>query len=113
MWSVLFIMLFCMAVLFWIIALKYESNPFWNITSIMLSCIIWLILSLSNMVIEFPYVAIQSDDTIVTGVYTYTSSISPFLVYLFLGFFILSFIYLLVMIWDKWYNYKNWHGDGE
>ena len=110
MWQTLYIILIGFAILMLLLSIIKENNPFWNITGALLSSVTFLILSLSGMQIEIPYTAIQSDNTIVTGTHTYTSPISPYLTYFFLLLFILIFIYFLAMIWDKWYNYKNWHG---
>ena len=106
----MFILLFIFAFLMLILAISEEDNPFWNIIGSLVSAILWIILGISQMEIEIPYTAINSADVIVTGVHTYTSPISPYLTYFFIAMFWISFIYLFAMIWDKWYNYKNWHG---
>jgi len=110
MLSWMFILFFLLAVLMLVIALYLEDNPFWNITGTLISAVLWLILGLSQMQIEIPYTAIRTNDTIVTGYHTFTSPISPFITYFFILMFWICFIYLLAMVWDKWYNYKNWHG---
>jgi len=110
MWYINYFVFVTLAVLFLLLAIYKENNPFLNIVGSLLSCVTWLILTLSQLEIEIPYTAIRSNDTIVTGIHSYTSPISPFLVYFFLLMFIVTFLYFLAMIWDKWYNYKNWHG---
>ena len=105
----MFILLFIQAWLLLGMAIKYEENPFLNIIGSLGSSVTWLILSLSQMQIELPYIELLSTDNITTGVYTYTSDISPYLTYYFVFMFIMTFIYWFAMIWDKWYNYKNWH----
>ena len=110
MLSWMFILFFVLAVLMLFVAIYLEDSPFWNIIGTLVSAVLWLILSLSQMQLEIPYTAVLSDDTIVTGYHNFSSPISPFLTYFFLLMFWICFIYLLAMVWDKWYNYKNWHG---
>ena len=106
MWSTLYIMLCVFAFAMMLVAIAKENNPFWNIIGSLLSALTFLILGLSGMEIEIPYTAIQSDNTIVTGVHTFSSEVSIYLVYFFYLLFVLVFLYFLAMIWDKWYNYK-------
>jgi len=110
MWVSMFIVLLIFAIVLMIFSVWNEDNPFWNIVSMAISFPLWWILGYSQLELEFPYTAITSDDVIVTGIHTYTSPISPFLLYLFWGIGVICFIYLMAMVWDKWYNYKNWHG---
>jgi len=110
MWVSMFILLLVLAVILMLFSVFNEDHPFWNIVSMFVCFPLWWVLGLGQMEIEIPYVAIDSSDVIVTGYYTYTSPISPFLTYFFFGLGVLCFIYMLAMIWDKWYNYKNWHG---
>lgn len=108
MWYVMFFVLFGLAVLFMLMAIKYESNPFWNIVSSLISAVLWLILSLSQMELVFPYQFYnEAGNYTVTGYYTFTDPVSPYLVYFFVLMFWVMFIYLLAMIWDKWYNYRG------
>jgi len=110
MWVVQYLIFVVLAVLFLLLAIYNEDHPFWNIVGAIISSVLWLILTLSQLVIDFPYIALRSNDTIVTGFYSYTDPLAPFLSYIFLMMFWLTFIYLMAMVWDKWYNYKNWHG---
>jgi len=110
MWIVQYLVFICLGVFFLLLSIRLEDHPFWNLIGSIVSTVIWLILSISQIVIDIPYIALLSNDTIITGYYSYTDPIAPFLAYFFLALFWLNFIYLFAMVWDKWYNYKNWHG---
>lgn len=107
----LFIIFLVLAFLMIILSMVFDDNAFWNISFITVGCVLWLILALSVMEIEIPYEFYNATSgNLETGYHLYTSPISPYLTYLFLLFFILNLIYLIAMVFDKWYNYKNWHG---
>jgi len=96
-----------MAILFLIFALEYEGNPFWNLISSTLSMVLWLILALGGMELERPYTMYNATSgNIESGYIIYTSPISPYLAYLFLGMAVIMFLYLMVMTWDKYINFK-------
>ena len=111
MWYILFLAFFILAILFLFLAIKMENTEYWNIMFTLLSMSLWLILSLSVMKIEFPYQFYNATtDAVELGYNYYTSPISYYESYIFGLMFIITLIYFLAMIWDKWYNYKNWHG---
>jgi len=110
MWVSMWILLLVFAIILLLFSVLNEDHPFWNIISMMISFPLWWILGYGQLEIEFPYVAITTSDTIVSGYEIVTSPISPFLLYFFFGVGVICFIYMWAMIWDKWYNYKNWHG---
>ena len=104
----MFILFFFLALIMILLSISLENkNSFWNIVGAIVSSVLWLILSLTQMEIEIPYTAIRSNDTIVTGVHTYTSPISPYLTYFFVLLFWLCFIYLIAMVYDKYINRKE------
>lgn len=111
MFDWLFILLLVFAILLIIFALEYEDNPFWNIISITMSAALWFILALSNLRIESTYQMYNATSgNIETGISEFTSPISPFISYIFMGMGVIMTVYLIAMVFDKWYNYKNWHG---
>ena len=87
------------------ISLKYENNPFWNIVPIVFATPLFFILGLTQMQLEIPY-QLYNGTAIETGVHIYTSPISPWLNYIFMGLGILLFIYLFAMIYDKYIDIK-------
>lgn len=98
MWYANYIIFISLGVTFLLIALWKEKNDFWNILSGFISSILFLIVSIAQLEIDFPYTALLSNDTIITGTHTYTSPISPYLVFLFFGIFVILQIYSWVMI---------------
>lgn len=107
----MFIMFFILAIVMLLIAIANEGHDYWNISASFISATLWLILALSQMELEIPWQMMNtSSNAIETGYHTFSSPISPYLVYFFVLMFWICFIYFLAMIWDKWYNYKNWHG---
>ena len=68
----LFLAFLAGAVLFFILTVKWES-----IALGVLDIILWFILSITIYEIEIPYVAIQSDNTIIEGVQT-INTLYPF-----------------------------------
>jgi len=106
----MFILFFILAGGMLLLAIYLEDSPFWNIVGTLISAVLWLILGLSQMQLEIPYTTVLSNDTILEGTHIYSSPISPFLTYFFVLMFWICVIYLIAMVWDKWYNYKNWHG---
>ena len=111
MWYILFIAFFILAILLFLLAIKLENNEFCNIVFPIISCGLWLILAIDGMKLEFPYQFYNStSEAVELGYNFYTSPVSWYVSYLFILMFWITLIYLLAMIWDKWYNYKNWHG---
>lgn len=108
MWWVIYIVLIALGFFFIILAIRKEDNPFWNMIGALISCVIWMILMFSGMQLEFPYQFYNyTTEAVELGYNIYSSPISPYLTYVFMLFFIITFIYFLAMVWDKWYNYKN------
>lgn len=107
MWYINYLVFLGLAVLFLLISLWKENNDFWNILSGFVSSILFLIISVAQLEIEIPYTAIQTNNTIITGTHTYTSSISVYLIYIFLGLFILLQIYSWVMVFSYYFKKNN------
>jgi len=107
MWHIMFIMLLLFAILLMIFSIQLENHPFWNVIMAITSVPLWFILGLANMEIEIPYeIYNASSSQIETGSHVFTSPISPFLTYFFVGIGLIMMIYLIAMVFDKWYNWK-------
>jgi len=107
MMEAMFFVLLILAVLFIIFAIEYEGNAFWNLISIVLSTVLWFILALGVIQLERPYTMYNaSSGMIESGYSVYTSPISPFLSYVFMGMAVIMMIYLFAMTYDKYINYK-------
>ena len=107
MWYMNYYIFIGLAVLFLLIALWKEDNAFWNLIPTFFSSILWLILGLGQMQIDFPYTAINSADTIVTGYWSYTDPLSPYFVYIFFGLFVILQVYIWAMVLyfkSSWYE---------
>jgi len=108
MMETLFILLLIFAILFIIFAIEYEGNPFWNLVSIVLSSVLWFILALSVMQIERPYEMYNATSgNIETGYHVFTSPVSPFITYIFVGMGIITMIYLVAMVYDRYMEYRD------
>lgn len=104
MWYVTYLIFIGLAVLFLLISLWKENNLFWNVTGSFISSIFWLIISLGQLEIEFPYTKLNSADTIISGSWVFTDSLSPYFTYLFFGIFVVLQVYVWVMVFDFWYT---------
>lgn len=108
MMELMFIMLLVFAILFIVFAIEFEHNSFWNLISIVLSAVLWFILALSVMQIERPYEIYNASSGVVeTGYHTFTSPVSPFISYIFMGMGVIMMIYLFAMTYDKYINWKE------
>ena len=104
----MFYILLIFAILLIILAIEYHDNAYWELVFITLDIPLWFILALQNMTLERPWEMYNvSSSQIETGIHTVTSSVSPFLTYLFSGIGILMMIYLVVVIFSSFYE-KNW-----
>lgn len=107
MWHIMFIMLLIFAILLMICSIQLENHAFWNIIMIVVSVPLWFILGLAQMEIEIPYqIFNNSSGNIETSYQVFTSPISPFLTYFFMGIGLIMMIYLIAMVYDKWINWK-------
>ena len=86
MWSVMFIFLFITAIVFMIMGYYYmeKENLLLASTFILLTTVLWFLLASAVIEIEFPYTAIQNDNTIVNGVHTWGDSTAVSLMYVFM-----------------------------
>ena len=60
---------------------------------ILVSTVLWFLLAAAVVEIEFPYTAIQSDDTIINGTHTWGDSTAVSLMYLFMMFAAIQIVY--------------------
>lgn len=108
MYFIMFFMLFIFALIMLIFSVVYERNPFWNLMGAVLSSFTWLILSLSQMQLEFPYQFYnETANLTVTGSHIYTDPLSPYLTYFFFGLFVITQLYVWAMVWDKKVTFKE------
>jgi len=108
MWHIMFIILLIFAIILMLFSVQSENHPFWNIVAGIISIPLWFILGLTNMEIEIPYqIYNSSSSSIEVGVHNFTSPISPFLTYFFMGIGLVMFIYIIAMVYDKWGNFKG------
>ena len=91
-----------LGILFLLIALWKEKNVFWNVAGSFISSVFWLVISLGQMELDFPYQLLGQD--VICGYCTYTDPLSPYFVYLFFGLFVVLQIYVWVMVFDLWYT---------
>jgi len=97
----MFILLFFLGIILLIFSVELESHPFWNLVSGFMSSAVWLILSLSQLQIEIPYQMFNvTSGNIEVGMQTFSSNVSPYLVYFFFGLFVVLQIYTWVKVFD-------------
>lgn len=87
----IFIILLVIALLFLMLTILWESLAIG-----VMDIILWLVLAISVYQIELPYTAIQSDNTIVTGIHT-IETLYP-LSWLFIGLAIITMLYVFINI---------------
>jgi len=102
MLETIWILLFIFAILLLIMAIEYRNNRYLELVFLSIDIILWFILALSNMKIERPWEMYNvSSNQIETGTHVVTSSVSPYLTYIFSGIAIVVLIYLLVVLFTK------------
>jgi len=100
-------MLLILAVLFILMSIEYEGHPFWNLICIVLSIVIFFILSLSVHEITEPYqIYNATSGNIETGYQTIHLIENTLLSYIFMGLAVIMMIYFIAMVFDKVYSYK-------
>jgi hypothetical protein len=70
-----------------------KENVMLSTTFIMITTVLFFVLSAAVIELEFPYTAIQSDNTIVTGSHTWGDSTGVALMYLFIMLGVIEMIY--------------------
>jgi len=104
------IFLFITAILFTLLGYYYveRENLLLSTTFVLVATVLWFTLSAAIVEIEFPYTAIQSDDTIVNGVHTWGDSTAVSLMYLFILMGVIEIVYgigtiprLLFRLWKE------------
>ena len=84
MMTAIFFVFFMLALLLMFIVIKYDLEPFWNFTFILIDIVLWYLLSASIMELENPWTAYNATSGIIENGYTiYTSPLSPYLTYFF------------------------------
>ena len=105
MWSTMFIVLTITTIIFTLLS-YYMNFAFKRILLekygmfiliftiiILVSTVLWFLLAAAVIEIEFPYTAIQSDDTIINGTHTWGDSTAVSLMYLFIMFAAIQIVY--------------------
>jgi len=105
MWSTMFIVLTITTIIFTLLS-YYMNFAFKRILLekygmfiliftiiILVSTVLWFLLAAAVIEIEFPYTAIQSDDTIINGTHTWGDSTAVSLMYLFMMFAAIQIVY--------------------
>ena len=104
----LFIMLLVIGILFILLSIEFDLGLFWNVIIILTSIIIFFVLAASVKEIEIPYQMYNATSgNIETGHHTYSSSISPYLSYLFMMFGSIMMIYFVATIYI-YIGKKSW-----
>jgi len=114
MWSVIFIALLVTAVLFMLLGFIFveKDNLMLATTFILVTTVIWFTLSAAVIEIEFPYTAIQNNNTIVTGTHTWGDSTAVSLMYFFMLMGVIEMFYGLGTIPFMVFNqYQKRHAD--
>jgi len=93
------IILVIVAVLLMILSFQWESLSLSSVT-----LVLWMVLSISVYNIEIPYQAIDSSDTIVTGVQTIESLYH--LSWIFIGLSIIMMLYIVHLSFELWKGRK-------
>jgi hypothetical protein len=88
----IFIILLIIALLFLVLTIVWESLAIGA-----LDIILWLVLAISVYQIELPYTAIQSDNTIVTGVHTIETLYPLSWVFLLLAFITMFYLFFNII----------------
>ena len=106
MWYMNYLIFIGLAVLFLLIALWKEDNPFWNLVPTFISSVLWLIIGIGQMEIQYPYQLYGSQD-VICGICEYTDPLSPYFVYIFFGLFVILQVYVWAMVLyfkPSWYE---------
>jgi hypothetical protein len=88
----IFIILLVIALLFLVLTIVWESLAIGA-----LDIILWLVLAISVYQLELPYTAIQSDNTIVTGVHTIETLYPLSWVFLLLAFITMFYLFFNII----------------
>jgi hypothetical protein len=94
-------MLIILAFLFMVLGItKFKEQDYlWSFTFTLLSTVIWYILAVSIMELEVPYEMFNATSgNIETGVHTYTSKVSPEMVYFFIMMAAINIIFTVLQV---------------
>ena len=103
----MFVIFLVIAFIFMYIAILKDYGFYWNITFILFSIILFFVLATGIMDIEYPYTAIQSDDTIITGTHHIYSSVNVYMSYFFYGMASVVMIYMVGYVY-MYIGSKKW-----
>jgi len=86
MWNVIFIIIMIMAILFMLLSFYFveKENLVLGSTFVLITTVLWFLLAAAVIEIEFPYVAIQANNTIIYGTHTWGDSTAVSLMYVFI-----------------------------
>lgn len=110
MWSVMIVLLFIMAFIFMLLGYYFveKENILLSTVFILVATVLWFTLAAAIVEIEFPYTAIQNDNTIINGVHTWGDSTAVSLMYLFIMLGAIEIVYglgtiprLVFKIWNE------------
>lgn len=102
----MFVIFFIVAIFFILLSIFVpEEEPYWKITFIVLSAVIFFVLSLSNLTIETPYQRFNSTTgNIEVGYDVYVSESNTYMSYFYMLMGSLSMIYLVILIFQTYYE---------
>ena len=86
MFYILFILFFVLAILFMLLGYYFveKENLLLATMFTLLTTVLWFLLAASVIELEFPYTAIQTDNTIVNGTHTWGDSTAVSMMYFFI-----------------------------
>ena len=113
MYIITFVVFIIIVLLFTLLAIYFGivENYFFASTFQLLSVVTWFLLAAACIEIELPYIAVLSNDSIVTGTYTYGDSTAVSQLYWFEMMALIMFIYwmgctLLPVVWKVIFGRK-------
>jgi len=111
MFYMLFILFFILAILFMLLGYYFveKENLILATMFTLLTTVLWFMLAAAVIELEFPYTAIQTDNTIVNGTHTWGDSTAVSMMYFFIMMAGIEIVYglgtipkLLFKIWKEW-----------
>ena len=104
----LFMLFLILAIILFFVSIAQDLRVFWNTTITIIDILLWYILAAAIMQIEIPYqIYNASSSQIETGHHTFTSPISPYIMYFFYMMATITFIYFVAYILGP-AIYKKW-----
>lgn len=108
----MFILFIILAIFFIILAITIDtSEPFWKLMFITLSTVLWFILALNMFNIQTPYTNYNETTGQTEMLYKqYYNESDIYLSYFFALMGILTMLYLIILIFDTYYTFKEEEG---